>query len=63
MDAKRARTAIIALPVSGGMLIPGNVPNIVCAGLLKIGSPAWARVAIPLGLVMMSAYFVALSWI
>jgi predicted cation transporter len=47
--------------VAGGMLIPGNVPNIVCAGLLKINSLAWARVAIPLGLVMMSAYFLALA--
>jgi len=61
MEPGRARAAIIALLVSGGMLIPGNVPNIVCAGLLKIDSLAWARVAIPLGLVMMSAYFLVLG--
>lgn len=61
MEASRARVAIIALLVSGGMLIPGNVPNIVCAGLLKIDSLAWAKVAIPLGLVMMSAYFLVLA--
>jgi len=61
MDAGRARSAIIALLVSGGMLIPGNVPNIVCAGLLKIGSLAWAKFAIPLGLAMMGVYFVTLS--
>jgi predicted cation transporter len=60
MSAERARMALIALLVSGGMLIPGNVPNIICAGLLKIGSSAWARVAIPLGLVMMSGYFLML---
>ena len=62
MDAGRARAAIIALLVSGGMLIPGNVPNIVSAGLLRIGSLAWAKVGIPMGLVMMTAYFLVLTW-
>ncbi len=61
MEPVRAREAIIALLVSGGMLIPGNVPNIVCAGILKIGSMAWARAAIPLGLLMMAAYFAVLT--
>ena len=31
MDPARAREAIIALLVAGGMLIPGNIPNIVAA--------------------------------
>ena len=57
MTAPRARHAIIALLVSGGMLIPGNIPNIVSAGPLKIRSTEWARI----GLIGLALYFVALS--
>jgi len=60
MAATRARDAIIALLVSGGKLIPGNIPNIVSAGPLKIGSAAWARVGIPIGLIGLGVYFVIL---
>ena len=57
MSLPRAREAIIALLVSGGMLIPGNIPNIVSAGALGIGSGAWARVGVPIGLVGLGIYF------
>jgi len=57
---QRARMALIALLISGGMLIPGNIPNIVAAGALRIGSLEWAKVGLPLGLVLMAVYFVAL---
>ena len=62
MDASRARDAIISLLVAGGMLIPGNIPNIICAGQLGIGSGEWARVGLPLGLVMMGSYFAVLLY-
>jgi predicted cation transporter len=57
MAIPRAREAILALLVSGGMLIPGNIPNIVSAGALRIGSGAWAKIGVPMGLVMLGIYF------
>lgn len=61
MDIERIRAVLIALLVSGGMLIPGNIPNIISAEKLGIKSREWARAAIPLGLVLMTAYFIALK--
>jgi predicted cation transporter len=57
MDPGRAREAIIALLVSGGMLIPGNIPNIVAAGALRIRAADWARIGVPMGLVLLGIYF------
>jgi len=57
MTLPRAREAILALLVSGGMLIPGNIPNIVSAGALRIRSGAWAKIGLPMGLVMLGIYF------
>ena len=61
MDAVRARAAIIALLVAGGMLIPGNIPNIVAAGALRIGAGSWAKVGIPMGLALLGIYFALMS--
>jgi predicted cation transporter len=60
MPVPRAREAILALLISGGMLIPGNIPNIVSAGALRIGSVAWAKVGIPMGLILLGIYFAVL---
>lgn len=32
------KAALLGLLISGGMLIPGNIPNIISAGKLKIRS-------------------------
>jgi predicted cation transporter len=61
MELHRAREAIIALLLSGGMLIPGNIPNIITAGALNIRTARWAKLGIPLGLVMLGIYFAALK--
>jgi predicted cation transporter len=61
MTLPRAREAILSLLVSGGMLIPGNIPNIVCAGALRIGSAAWAKTGVPIGLVMLGIYFAVIK--
>jgi len=61
MTLARAREAILALLISGGMLIPGNIPNIVSAGALRIGSAAWAKIGVPIGLVMLGIYFAVLK--
>lgn len=60
LDLDRIRAVLIGLLVSGGMLIPGNIPNIICAKKLGIKSREWAAEAAPLGLALLAAYFIAL---
>lgn len=52
------QSALMALLIAGGMLIPGNIPNIVSAARMRITSSEWARVGVPLGLVLMGIYYV-----
>jgi predicted cation transporter len=51
---------VMGLSIAGGMLIPGNIPNIVAAGRMKIGMKAWARVGVPVGLAVLAVYFIAI---
>jgi predicted cation transporter len=60
IDHARAQAALLSLLVSGGMLIPGNVPNIVCANRLRMRSSEWARIGLPLGVIMLGIYFALL---
>jgi predicted cation transporter len=53
-------SALMGLLIAGGMLIPGNIPNIIAACKLGITSREWAEVGIPLGLVLMAVFFVIL---
>jgi len=53
-------SAVMALLIAGGMLIPGNIPNIVAAGRLKINMKEWAVIGVPIGLAIMIIYFVVL---
>ncbi len=52
--------ALMGLLIAGGMLIPGNIPNIIAAGKLKIKSKEWAQVGVPIGIVTMFVYFLIL---
>ena len=52
------KSVLMGLLISGGMLIPGNIPNIISASKLGITSKEWARLGVPLGLVSMGIYFV-----
>ena len=52
---------LMSLVISGGMLIPGNIPNIICASKLGIKSKEWVKAAFGLGLALMIAYFVILT--
>jgi predicted cation transporter len=54
---------LMGLLISGGMLIPGNIPNIISASKLKIGSKEWARLGVPLGLAIMLIYYVLLFFV
>ena len=51
------KVAILSLVVAGGILIPGNIPNIIVAGKLKIKSKDWAKFGIPVGISLMIIYF------
>jgi predicted cation transporter len=57
LSGRQISGALLGLLISGGMLIPGNVPNIVAAHRLKIGSSEWARYAVPVGAIMMALCF------
>lgn len=58
MDESTIRAILMGLMISGGMLIPGNIPNIIAAGKLKITSLEYAKFAFPVGLVAMVGYFI-----
>ncbi|WP_301110206.1 DUF1646 family protein [Sporosarcina sp.] len=60
MDESTIQAILLGLLISGGMLIPGNIPNIIVAGKLNIRSGEWARTGVPLGLLAMVVYFVIL---
>lgn len=49
---------LMGLLISGGMLIPGNIPNIISASKLGIGSKEWAVLGVPIGLAFMLIFFV-----
>lgn len=58
MSSRQINAALYGLLISGGMLIPGNIPNIISAGKLGITSGEWAKLGVPFGLVMNAIYFV-----
>lgn len=62
LSLAQARLALLSLLISGGMLIPGNIPNIVCAGILHILSYTWARIGVPLGVLLLGIYFALVTF-
>ncbi|MBI2337478.1 MAG: DUF1646 family protein [Deltaproteobacteria bacterium] len=63
MDAIHLKKILMGLLISGGMLIPGNIPNIIAAAKLKISMKDWAKFGAPLGLVVMLGYFLIIKLI
>ena len=61
MTNKQIEFLLMALIISGGFLIPGNIPNIICASKFKIKSKEWAKDALPIGIAAMLVYFVILN--
>jgi len=51
---------LVSLVAAGGLLIPGNIPNIICAAKLDIKTRDWAKAAMPLGFALLAVYFAAL---
>ncbi len=60
MATLQINSALMGLLIAGGMLIPGNIPNIIAANKLRITSKEWAKLGVPLGALVMLAYFVIL---
>lgn len=60
MSQEQINAALMSLLVSGGMLIPGNIPNIISAGKLHITSKEWAKFGAPIGAVWLAIFFVIL---
>ena len=60
MSLSQIISIIMGLLIAGGMLIPGNIPNIVSAARLKINMKEWAVIGVPVGFVIMIAYFIAM---
>jgi predicted cation transporter len=58
MSQRQINAALYGLLISGGMLIPGNIPNIISAGKLGITSSEWAKLGVPMGLILNAAYFI-----
>ncbi len=54
LGRSQQQAALMGLLISGGMLIPGNIPNIVAANRLGISSREWARVGLLVGLPLMA---------
>ncbi|OPX76405.1 MAG: hypothetical protein A4E44_00691 [Methanosaeta sp. PtaB.Bin018] len=63
MSMTQIQAVLMGLLISGGMLIPGNIPNIISAGKLGISSKEWAKLGVPLGLILMAVYFVWIFFI
>ena len=60
MQMDQIVAVLMALLIAGGMLVPGNIPNIIAAGRLKIDSREWAKVGVPVGMAMMIVMFAIL---
>ncbi len=60
MTTAQVKGIMMGIIISGGMLIPGNIPNIIAASKLRISSRAWAVAGVPFGLILMALYFVIL---
>lgn len=54
---------LLGLLISGGMLIPGNIPNIIAASKLNIQSKEWARLGAPVGLAIMVIFYFILFYL
>lgn len=61
MGREQILSFALSLLVSGGILIPGNIPNIISAAKLGIKSREWAGTAIPAGTALLIIYFLALT--
>lgn len=60
MNRKTLTYMLVSLVLGGGILIQGNIANILCASKFKIKSSEWAKLGVPLGILLFGAYFIIL---
>ncbi len=60
MSVAQVKGIMMGVIISGGMLIPGNIPNIIAANKLNMSSRVWAAIGVPFGLFLMALYYVIL---
>lgn len=60
MNTVQIKAILISLLVSGGMMVTGNIPNIVTAAKLKISMKKWAVIGLPVGVVFLIGYYLVL---
>jgi len=63
MEISQIKALLMGLIVSGGLLIPGNIPNIISAGKLGIKSKEWAKDAFLPGIIFLILYFILLFFV
>jgi len=63
MTVETLKYLIVGLIISGGIMIPGNIPNIICASKLKITSKEWVKIGFPIGMGMLVFYFLFIKFI
>lgn len=63
LNPAQQRAALLGLLISGGILVTGNLPNIVAAARLGIGSREWARVGLYIGIPLLLFCFLVVLWI
>lgn len=60
LELAQIKSFLLSLLISGGFLIPGNIPNIIAAEIIGIRFKEWARYAIPIGVPIFLAVFALL---
>jgi len=63
MEISQIKALLMGLIISGGLLIPGNIPNIISAGKLGIKSKEWAKDAFLPGIIFLILYFILLFFV
>ncbi|MBI4299049.1 MAG: DUF1646 family protein [Chloroflexi bacterium] len=63
LSRDQIHSVLLSLLISGGMLIPGNIPNIIVANKLGISMKEWARLGVPVGLVAMGIGFLVVAFL
>ncbi|MBL4932498.1 DUF1646 family protein [Clostridium paridis] len=58
MTPLHIKTILLSLLISGGMMIQGNIPNIISANKLKIKSSEWICVGFPLGFFILLIFYI-----
>jgi predicted cation transporter len=63
MSLPQIKGILMGVVIAGGMLIPGNIPNIISASKLRISGRSWAVIGLPLGILLMGAYYFILFFV